>query len=208
MWWLKWTPTWYFSFSDRFTPDFSSSRVIRELKLVSCGGSEFVFVLNASLPYHMLAACAESLPRPNWEIELYIVVSFIMRYCAAGSITMGGFFVNTKRESHRIYNSVSSVLCFCWWLPRPIWRPTAYGSLSRDVCQWNQTPLWKLGGLLISGKLYKYTAIQSKYSWRNGFYTMHTNVVMSLYHWTEKNGWNSKHSPGHFDFINCISLLM
>ncbi|KAM9358120.1 transmembrane protein 131 [Symphorus nematophorus] len=61
-----------------FTPDFTSSRVIRELKLVTCGGSEFVFVLNASLPYHMLAACAETLPRPSWELELYIIVSAIM----------------------------------------------------------------------------------------------------------------------------------
>ncbi|KAG7228706.1 hypothetical protein INR49_008484 [Caranx melampygus] len=61
-----------------FTPDFTSSRVIRELKLVTCGGSEFVFVLNASLPYHMLAACAETLPRPSWEVELYIIVSLIM----------------------------------------------------------------------------------------------------------------------------------
>uniref|UniRef100_A0A671VA90 Transmembrane protein 131 n=1 Tax=Sparus aurata TaxID=8175 RepID=A0A671VA90_SPAAU len=63
-----------------FTPDFTSSRVIRELKLVTCGGSEFVFVLNASLPYHMLAACAESLPRPSWELELYIIVSLIMSF--------------------------------------------------------------------------------------------------------------------------------
>lgn len=77
-------------FSNSFTPDFSSSRVIRELKLVSCGGSEFVFVLNASLPYHMLAVCAESLPRPNWEIELYIIVSLIMRYLWGG----GGVIVN------------------------------------------------------------------------------------------------------------------
>ncbi|XP_062251484.1 transmembrane protein 131 [Platichthys flesus] len=61
-----------------FTPDFTSSRVIRELKLVTCGGSEFVFVLNASLPYHMLAACAGTLPRPSWELELYIIVSLIM----------------------------------------------------------------------------------------------------------------------------------
>ncbi|KAI4792002.1 hypothetical protein KUCAC02_033674 [Chaenocephalus aceratus] len=61
-----------------FTPDFTSSRVIRELKLVTCGGSEFVFVLNASLPYHMLATCAETLPRPGWELELYIIVSLIM----------------------------------------------------------------------------------------------------------------------------------
>lgn len=70
-------------FSVRFTPDFTSSRVIRELKLVTGGGSEFVFVLNASLPYHMLAACAESLPRPSWELELYIIVCLIMRSASA-----------------------------------------------------------------------------------------------------------------------------
>uniref|UniRef100_A0A8C5SUV5 Transmembrane protein 131 n=1 Tax=Laticauda laticaudata TaxID=8630 RepID=A0A8C5SUV5_LATLA len=61
-----------------FTPDFTTSRVIRELKLTTTGGSEFIFVLNASLPYHMLATCAEALPRPNWELALYIVVSGIM----------------------------------------------------------------------------------------------------------------------------------
>uniref|UniRef100_A0A4W4G9K3 Transmembrane protein 131 n=1 Tax=Electrophorus electricus TaxID=8005 RepID=A0A4W4G9K3_ELEEL len=63
-----------------FTPDFTSSRVIRELKLVSAGGSEFVFVLNASLPYHVLPACAESIPPPNWELELYIIVSLILLF--------------------------------------------------------------------------------------------------------------------------------
>ncbi|XP_064166359.1 transmembrane protein 131 isoform X2 [Anguilla rostrata] len=61
-----------------FTPDFTASRVVRELKLVTAGGSAFVFVLNASLPYHMLATCAEALPRPSWELELYIIVSLIM----------------------------------------------------------------------------------------------------------------------------------
>ncbi|XP_053563688.1 LOW QUALITY PROTEIN: transmembrane protein 131 [Bombina bombina] len=61
-----------------FTPDFTSSRVIRELKIVTGGGSEFVFVLNASLPYHMLASCAEVLPRPNWELALYVIISGIM----------------------------------------------------------------------------------------------------------------------------------
>lgn len=64
----------------RFTPDFTASRVIRDLKLVTASGSEFVFVLNASLPYHMLAACAEALPRPNWELALYIIISGVMRY--------------------------------------------------------------------------------------------------------------------------------
>ncbi|KAM4699945.1 transmembrane protein 131 isoform 2-T2 [Discoglossus pictus] len=61
-----------------FTPDFTSSRVIRELKIVTAGGSEFVFILNASLPYHMLASCAEALPRPNWELALYVIISGIM----------------------------------------------------------------------------------------------------------------------------------
>ncbi|KAK7828433.1 hypothetical protein U0070_008942 [Myodes glareolus] len=61
-----------------FTPDFTASRVIRELKFVTTSGSEFVFVLNASLPYHMLAACAEALPRPNWELALYIIISGVM----------------------------------------------------------------------------------------------------------------------------------
>uniref|UniRef100_A0A3Q2Y0K3 Transmembrane protein 131 n=1 Tax=Hippocampus comes TaxID=109280 RepID=A0A3Q2Y0K3_HIPCM len=62
----------------RFTPDFTTSRVIRELKLVTYGGSEFLFVMNASLPYHMLAACAETLPRPTWEMELCIIVAVVM----------------------------------------------------------------------------------------------------------------------------------
>ncbi|XP_051928946.1 transmembrane protein 131 isoform X1 [Hippocampus zosterae] len=61
-----------------FTPDFTTSRVIRELKLVTYGGSEFLFVMNASLPYHMLAACAETLPRPTWEMELCIIVAVVM----------------------------------------------------------------------------------------------------------------------------------
>ncbi|XP_053311143.1 transmembrane protein 131 [Spea bombifrons] len=61
-----------------FTPDFTTSRVIRELRIVTAGGSEFVFILNASLPYHMLATCAEALPRPNWELALYVVISGIM----------------------------------------------------------------------------------------------------------------------------------
>ncbi|XP_036309800.1 transmembrane protein 131 isoform X3 [Pipistrellus kuhlii] len=61
-----------------FTPDFTASRVIRELKFITASGSEFVFILNASLPYHMLATCAEALPRPNWELALYIIISGIM----------------------------------------------------------------------------------------------------------------------------------
>ncbi|CAL8309572.1 unnamed protein product [Lota lota] len=63
-----------------FTPDFSASRVIRELKLVTRGGSEFVFVLNASLPHHMLGACAKTLPRPAWEWDFCLLVSLVMSF--------------------------------------------------------------------------------------------------------------------------------
>ncbi|KAJ3599735.1 hypothetical protein NHX12_033691 [Muraenolepis orangiensis] len=61
-----------------FTPDFSMSRVIRELSLVTRGGSEFTFVLNASLPHHMLWACGETLPRPAGEWDFCLLVSLIM----------------------------------------------------------------------------------------------------------------------------------
>ncbi|KAG7262514.1 hypothetical protein CRUP_000005, partial [Coryphaenoides rupestris] len=61
-----------------FTPDFSASQVIRELSLVTRGGSEFRFVLNASLPHHMLWACTETLPRPAWEWDFCLLVSLVM----------------------------------------------------------------------------------------------------------------------------------
>ncbi|CAL8393846.1 unnamed protein product, partial [Boreogadus saida] len=63
-----------------FTPDFSASRVIRELRLVTRGGSEFVFVLNASLPHHMLGACAKTLPRPAWEWDFCFWISLVMSF--------------------------------------------------------------------------------------------------------------------------------
>lgn len=140
--------------------------------MVTCGGSEFVFVLNASLPYHMLAACAESLPRPSWERELYVIVSLIMRsvfshgrQCSIKSTLHAKrhfiLHVCPASSSHLV---ISSVLCFCWCLPRPTWRRRAYGSLSRDVCQWSPTPPWRRGDRLISGKLCKFTVIQSKCS--------------------------------------------
>ncbi|KAM4601998.1 transmembrane protein 131-like isoform 2-T2 [Polymixia lowei] len=61
-----------------FTPDFTASRVIRELRFTTAVGSQFLFPLNASLPYHMLSSCSSALPRPNWELELYVIISVIM----------------------------------------------------------------------------------------------------------------------------------
>lgn len=87
-----------------------------------------MFVLNASLPYHMLAACAESLPRPNWEIELYIVVSLIMRYFAAASITAGACLETQSRISSYIPFSLRSfmfllVIATAYLEAHSIWEP-------------------------------------------------------------------------------------
>lgn len=143
----------------RFTPDFTSSRVIRELKLVTCGGSEFVFVLNASLPYHMLAACAESLPRPSWELELYIIVCLIMRSVSPRFFFMVWYFVYAAHSGAPL--PPSTAVCSCWCSPRPTWRLRASGSLSRSACRWNPTLAWRRADLSISGKLCKITVIQS-----------------------------------------------
>lgn len=109
--------------SHRFTPDFTSSRVIRELKLVTCGGSEFVFVLNASLPYHMLAACAESLPRPSWELELYIIVSLIMRW-----VSLQNLCCSIKRAPPQLFLCLLSfmfllVIATAYLEAQSIWEP-------------------------------------------------------------------------------------
>ncbi|KAJ8382693.1 hypothetical protein SKAU_G00034710 [Synaphobranchus kaupii] len=50
-----------------FTPDFTSSWVIRDLTLVTGRGSSFPFTLNVTLPHHMLPLCAQVVPGPNWE---------------------------------------------------------------------------------------------------------------------------------------------
>nr|XP_056711693.1 transmembrane protein 131-like [Euleptes europaea] len=50
-----------------FTPDFTSSWVIRELTLVTAGGVEFHFTLNVTLPHHLLPLCADVVPGPSWE---------------------------------------------------------------------------------------------------------------------------------------------
>lgn len=93
----------------------------------------------------------------------------------------------------------SSVLCSCWWLPRPTWRLRAYGSLSRDVCQWNPTPVWRLGDRLISGKLCKFTVIQSKFN--AGAAEWMDDISCS--------GWSSKNCClNHMTFIVLIICLV
>ncbi|NXY44287.1 T131L protein, partial [Ceuthmochares aereus] len=61
-----------------FTPDFTSSWVIRELTLVTAGDLEFHFTLNVTLPHHMLPLCADVVPGPSWEESFWrLTVLFV-----------------------------------------------------------------------------------------------------------------------------------
>nr|XP_057922112.1 transmembrane protein 131-like isoform X2 [Doryrhamphus excisus] len=56
-----------------FTPDFTSSWVIRDLVLVTSRGTSFPFTLNVTLPHHMLPLCAQVVPGPSWEESFWVV---------------------------------------------------------------------------------------------------------------------------------------
>ncbi|XP_057187080.1 transmembrane protein 131-like isoform X2 [Triplophysa rosa] len=56
-----------------FTPDFTSSWVIRDLTLVTERGSSFHFTLNVTLPHHMLPLCAQVVPGPSWEESFWVI---------------------------------------------------------------------------------------------------------------------------------------
>ncbi|KAB0359086.1 hypothetical protein FD754_003242, partial [Muntiacus muntjak] len=61
-----------------FTPDFTSSWVIRELTLVTAAGLEFRFTLNVTLPHHLLPLCADVVPGPSWEESFWrLTVVFV-----------------------------------------------------------------------------------------------------------------------------------
>ncbi|KAM7168622.1 transmembrane protein 131-like isoform 2-T2 [Macrochelys suwanniensis] len=61
-----------------FTPDFTSSWVIRDLSLVTAADVEFHFTLNVTLPHHLLPLCADVVPGPSWEESFWrLTVLFV-----------------------------------------------------------------------------------------------------------------------------------
>ncbi|XP_021051555.1 transmembrane protein 131-like isoform X1 [Mus pahari] len=69
-----------------FTPDFTSSWVIRELTLVTAADLEFHFTLNVTLPHHMLPLCAEVVPGPSWEESFWRLTVFFVSLSLLGVI--------------------------------------------------------------------------------------------------------------------------
>ncbi|XP_014051061.2 transmembrane protein 131-like isoform X4 [Salmo salar] len=71
-----------------FTPDFTSSWVIRDLTLVTSRGSSFPFTLNVTLPHHMLPLCAQVVPGPSWEETFWVVTLIFTCFSLAGVCLM------------------------------------------------------------------------------------------------------------------------
>ncbi|KAI3352497.1 hypothetical protein L3Q82_005447 [Scortum barcoo] len=97
-----------------FTPDFTSSWVIRDLTLVTSRGTSFPFTLNVTLPHHMLPLCAQVVPGPSWEETFWVVTLIFTCFSLFGVCLMAfhqaqyilnEFFTPTIRSNH---NSVLS----------------------------------------------------------------------------------------------------
>ncbi|XP_048855708.1 transmembrane protein 131-like isoform X1 [Brienomyrus brachyistius] len=73
-----------------FTPDFTSSWVIRDMTLVTARGSTFPFTLNVTLPHHMLPLCAQVVPGPSWE-ETFWLVTIIFTCLSLGGVCLMAF---------------------------------------------------------------------------------------------------------------------
>ncbi|XP_063074444.1 transmembrane protein 131-like isoform X2 [Engraulis encrasicolus] len=101
-----------------FTPDFTSSWVIRDLTLVTARGSSFPFTLNVTLPHHMLPLCAQVVPGPSWEESFWVVTLVFTCFSLAGVCLMafhqaqyilGEFYSTSHRSnSHSRENGVIS----------------------------------------------------------------------------------------------------
>ncbi|XP_056442409.1 transmembrane protein 131-like isoform X4 [Gadus chalcogrammus] len=97
-----------------FTPDFTSSWVIRDLTLVTSRGSSFPFTLNVTLPHHMLPLCAQVVPGPSWEETFWMITLVFTCFSLFGVCLMAfhqaqyilnEFFTPSSRSNH---NSVLS----------------------------------------------------------------------------------------------------
>ncbi|XP_024914140.1 transmembrane protein 131-like isoform X4 [Cynoglossus semilaevis] len=96
-----------------FTPDFTSSWVIRDLTLVTSRGTSFTFTLNVTLPHHMLPLCAQVVPGPSWE-ETFWVITLIFTCFSLFGVCLMAFhqaqYILSEFSSASIRSSHNSVL--------------------------------------------------------------------------------------------------
>ncbi|XP_035516079.1 transmembrane protein 131-like isoform X2 [Morone saxatilis] len=96
-----------------FTPDFTSSWVIRDLTLLTSRGTSFPFTLNVTLPHHMLPLCAQVVPGPSWE-ETFWVVTLIFTCFSLFGVCLMAFhqaqYILTEFSTPSIRSNHNSVL--------------------------------------------------------------------------------------------------
>ncbi|XP_074485701.1 transmembrane protein 131-like isoform X2 [Sebastes fasciatus] len=96
-----------------FTPDFTSSWVIRDLTLVTSRGTSFPFTLNVTLPHHMLPLCAQVVPGPSWE-ETFWMVTLIFTCFSLFGVCLMAFhqaqYILTEFSTPSIRSNHNSVL--------------------------------------------------------------------------------------------------
>ncbi|KAJ8001299.1 hypothetical protein DPEC_G00192880 [Dallia pectoralis] len=94
--------------SIAFTPDFTSSWVIRDLTLVTSRGTSFPFTLNVTLPHHMLPLCAQVVPGPSWEQSFWVVTIIFTCFSLAGVCLMAFYqaqYILTEFSTPRSNNN-------------------------------------------------------------------------------------------------------
>ncbi|XP_048189766.1 transmembrane protein 131-like isoform X3 [Perognathus longimembris pacificus] len=99
-----------------FTPDFTSSWVIRELTLVTAANLEFHFTLNVTLPHHLLPLCADVVPGPSWEEAFWRLTVFFVSLSLLGVILIAfqqaqyilTEFMKTRQRQHANNSSQQS----------------------------------------------------------------------------------------------------
>ncbi|XP_037545643.1 transmembrane protein 131-like [Nematolebias whitei] len=96
-----------------FTPDFTSSWVIRDLTLVTSRGTAFPFTLNVTLPHHMLPLCAQVVPGPSWEETFWIFTLIFTCFSLVGVCLMAfhqAQYILTEFSSPSIRSNHNPVL--------------------------------------------------------------------------------------------------
>ncbi|XP_043828062.1 transmembrane protein 131-like isoform X2 [Dromiciops gliroides] len=95
-----------------FTPDFTSSWVIRELTLVTAADLEFHFTLNVTLPHHLLPLCADVVPGPSWEESFWKLTVLFVSLSLLGVILIAfhqaQYILMEFMKSRQRHNPISS----------------------------------------------------------------------------------------------------
>lgn len=120
---------------SRFTPDFTSSWVIRDLTLITERGSSFPFTLNVTLPHHMLPLCAQVVPGPSWE-ESFWVVTLVFTWLDEFSDSHA--LLDTIPRQFRV-SMCNDVLCVVWLAS--LWPECVSWPSTRLSTSWESFPL-------------------------------------------------------------------